>query len=119
MNKLILTFASITVFGTAAFACFDRDARPLNAAQIQYLSEHTNSTFSACLNQLGALGIDLQNVTGLRKDQPAGNGNQVAYTIMVEGNDSEGLSTRIYINWDLTKNAFVCDEPTHAIPKCM
>lgn len=117
MSKFIII--TLVTFSLPALACFNEDAQSLTAKQIKIYAAGSNETFQNCLDLLAAEGVDLNEVNGARQDREDGdNENSVIYTIMVQGEDSAGRTTRIYAKYYLNKNGFTCEPPTRNIPKC-
>lgn len=116
--KLPLLLASLLTSATA-LACYDPNATPLNHEQIEYYAEHSPVGFAKCLDKLAAEGVDMKHLAGSRAERKEGDTGPVAYTVMVQGNDGNDHPVRIYIEYNLNKKNFTCEEPTRAIPRCL
>ena len=114
MKLSLLAFG--LVFATPTFACFDPNATLLNNEQVHYYADHVG--FAACLEKLAAEGVDMNHLNGARSERPAHETGPVIYTVMVQGNDSADHPVRIYIEYNLKKKNFTCEQPTRSIPRC-
>jgi hypothetical protein len=111
MSRLLIS--AFCLFSIPAFACFDPDAQTLDNEQI--LTYASNTGFAKCLEKLEQEGVNLGTVAGARKDRAEDDESAVAYTIMVQGQDAQDLPVRIYIEWNIATNRFVCGKPTRKI----